>query len=87
MERLYRASWRWAPFMWQEVQDGILPALYAAAAPQAQGGTFYGPLGLEFAGGGVKPAHVPARARNDADCQRLWELSEQLTGVSYPKPN
>ncbi len=87
MERLYKASWRWAPFMWQEIQEGILPALYAAAAPQAQGGAFYGPLGLELAGGGVKPAHVPARARNDADCQRLWELSEQLTGVSYPKPN
>jgi len=87
MERLYKASWRWAPFMWQEIQDGILPALYAAAAPQAEGGAFYGPLGLELAGGGVKLAHVPARARNDADCQRLWELSEQLTGVSYPKPN
>ncbi|HTX97446.1 MAG TPA: SDR family oxidoreductase [Mycobacterium sp.] len=87
MERLYRASWRWTPFMWQEVEDGILPALYAAAAPQAQGGVFYGPLGLEIAGGGVKPAHVPARARNEADCQRLWELSERLTGVSYPKPN
>ncbi len=87
MERLYKASWRWAPFMWQEIPDGILPALYAAAAPQAQGGVFYGPLGLEIAGGSVRLAHVPARARNDADCRRLWELSEQLTGVSYPKPN
>ena len=88
MERLYKASWRWAPFMWQEIDDGILPALYAAAAPQAEGGAFYGPLGFyEIAGGGVKPAHVPARARNEADCRRLWELSEQLTGVSYPKPN
>ncbi len=88
MERLYKASWRWTPFMWQEIQDGILPALYAAAAPQAQGGAFYGPLGFfEVSGGGVKLAQVPARARNDADCQRLWELSEQLTGISYPKPN
>ena len=88
MERLYTASWRWAPFLWQEISDGILPALYASAAPLAQGGAFYGPRGLfEAAGGGVKPAHVPARARNDADCRRLWELSEQLTGVSYPKPN
>ena len=88
MERLYKASWRWTPFMWQEISDGSRPALYAAAAPQAQGGAFYGPLGFtETAGGGVKPAHVPARARNDADCRRLWELSEQLTGVTYPKPN
>jgi hypothetical protein len=35
----------------------------------------------------VKPAKVPARARNEDDCRRLWELSEQLTGVSYPTPN
>ncbi|MGZ4511495.1 MAG: SDR family oxidoreductase [Mycobacterium sp.] len=88
MERLYKTSWRWAPFMWQEIDDGILPALYAAATPQAEGGAFYGPLGLlEAAGGGVKPAHVPNRARNEDDCRRLWELSEQLTNVSYPKPD
>ena len=88
MERFYKASWRWTPFLWQEIDDGILPALYAAATPGAAGGAFYGPLGLlEAAGGGVKPAHVPARARADADCRRLWELSERLTGVSYPKPD
>ncbi|OIN79487.1 SDR family oxidoreductase [Mycobacterium malmoense] len=88
MERLYRASWRWAPFLWQEIDDGILPALYAAAAPHAEGGAFYGPRGFyEAAGGGVTLAKVPERARNENDCRRLWELSEQLTGVSYPKPN
>ncbi|CAM4091802.1 Fatty acyl-CoA reductase [Mycobacterium basiliense] len=88
MQRLYTLSWRFAPFLWQEVDEGILPALYAAATPQAEGGSFYGPRGLyEAAGGGVAEAKVPARARNDADCQRLWEVSEQLTGVSYPKPS
>ncbi len=88
MERLYKASWRWTPFLWQEIDEGILPALYAAATPQAEGGAFYGPHGFyEAAGGGVKLAKVPERARNDTDCRRLWELSEQLTGVSYPKPN
>ena len=85
MERLYKASWRWAPVLWQEIDDGILPALYAATTPQAEGGAFYGPRGFfELAGGGVAPAKVPARARNDDDCRRLWELSEQLTGVRYP---
>jgi len=38
-----------------------------------------------LAGGGVGPAKVPRRARNEEDCHRLWDLSEQLTGVSYPK--
>jgi NAD(P)-dependent dehydrogenase (short-subunit alcohol dehydrogenase family) len=86
MERLYRTSWRLAPFLWQEIDAGILPAVYAAATPQAEGGVFYGPRGFqELAGGGVGPAKVPRRARNEEDCHRLWDLSEQLTGVSYPK--
>ena len=44
------------------------------------------PRPLRGSGGGVKEAKVPSRARNDADSQRLWEVSERLTGVSYPKP-
>jgi NAD(P)-dependent dehydrogenase (short-subunit alcohol dehydrogenase family) len=88
MEQLYKLSWRLTPFLWQEIDEGILPALYAAAAPLAEGGAFYGPHGIyEAAGGGVTAAKVPARARDDADSRRLWELSEQLTGISYPKPN
>jgi NAD(P)-dependent dehydrogenase (short-subunit alcohol dehydrogenase family) len=88
MERFYKLSWRLTPFLWQEIDEGILPALYAATSPQAEGGAFYGPHGIyEAAGGGVAAAKVPARARNEADCRRLWDISEKLTGVSYPKPN
>src|SRR6201993_1849568 len=88
MERLFKLSWRLTPFLWQEIDEGILPALYAATSPQAEGGAYYGPRGIyEAAGGGVAVAKVPARARNDADCRRLWDISEKLTGVSYPKPN
>ncbi|GJN98407.1 oxidoreductase [Mycobacterium marinum] len=46
MQRFYTTSWRFAPFLWQEIEDGILPALYAAVTPQAEGGAFYGPRGL-----------------------------------------
>src|ERR1700753_2218610 len=85
MARLYQASWRFTPFLWQEIDEGVLPALYAAATPHAEGGAVYGPLRLyEAAAGGVRPAKIPAPARNEDDCRRLWELSEQLTGVSYP---
>ncbi|BBY09217.1 SDR family oxidoreductase [Mycobacterium noviomagense] len=88
MERLYKLSWQLTPFLWQDIAEGILPALYAAVSPDAEGGAFYGPRGVyELAGGGVKPAKVPARARNDADSRRLWEISEQLTGVRYPNSN
>ena len=86
LERFYRVSRTLTPFAWQEVDDAILPALYGAASPDAQGGVFYGPRGiLEVAGGGVKLAKIPDRARDDADTRRLWEASEQLTGVTYPK--
>jgi hypothetical protein len=85
LERSYRLSRRLTPFMWQEIDEGILPSLYAAVSPDAAGGAFYGPRGLlEMAGGGVTLANVPQRARNEADCRKLWEISEQLTGVSYP---
>jgi NAD(P)-dependent dehydrogenase (short-subunit alcohol dehydrogenase family) len=85
MERLYKISWRLTPFLWQEIDEGILPALYAATSPQAEGGAFYGPRGIyEAAGGGVTTAKVPARARDDAASRQLWEISEQLTGVRYP---
>src|SRR6202012_4131326 len=88
MQRLYTTSWRLAPFLWQEIDEGILPARYAAATPAAEGGAFYGPRGFyEAAGGGVALAKVPANARNEDDNRRLWQLSEQLTGVSYPDAN
>lgn len=87
MEQLYKLSWRLTPFLWQEIDEGILPALYAAVSAQAEGGAFYGPRGVyEAAGGGVTIAKVSRRARKEADCRRLWEVSERLTEMSYPKP-
>jgi NAD(P)-dependent dehydrogenase (short-subunit alcohol dehydrogenase family) len=88
LERFYRISRVVTPFAWQEIDDGILPELYAAASPDAEGGAYYSPRGLlELAGGGVKLGKIPNHARNEADCRRLWELSEQLTGVTFPTQN
>jgi NAD(P)-dependent dehydrogenase (short-subunit alcohol dehydrogenase family) len=88
MERFYRVSRRLTPFAWQEIDEGILPALYAAVSPAADGGAFYGPRGLlEAAGGGVTRAKIPGRAGDPGDCRRLWELSEKLTGVTFPTSN
>lgn len=87
-ERFMKLSQSLMPFMWQEIDEGIKPTLYAATSPQAAGGAFYGPHGLfEAAGGGVREAKTPAQASNDADARRLWDISETLTGVSYPKPD
>jgi NAD(P)-dependent dehydrogenase (short-subunit alcohol dehydrogenase family) len=85
-ERFMQVGQRLLPFMWQEMSEGIKPALYAATSPEAAGGAFYGPHGfLEAAGGGVQEAKTPAHAEGVADARRLWEISEQLTGVTYPE--
>lgn len=84
--RLTRLTWRLVPFMWLDVDEGIKPTLYAAVSPDAEGGRYYGPRGFyETVGGGVTFAGVPRLARNEADLNRLWQLSEQLTGASYPE--
>jgi NAD(P)-dependent dehydrogenase (short-subunit alcohol dehydrogenase family) len=85
LERFYRFTWRFTPFMWQEIDTGILPALYAASSPQAEGGAYYGPSGFAEVKGRAARATLPKSARSDADNRRLWDISEQFTGVAYPK--
>lgn len=83
--RLTQLTWRLLPFMWLDVDEGIKPTLYAAVSPDAQGATYYGPRGFyETARGGVTLAGIPRPARSEPDMSRLWQLSEQLTGVRYP---
>ena len=62
---------------------GALPTLYAATAEDVSGGDYFGPKGpFEMTGPPAK-AYMNKHARNDENAQKLWELSEQLTGVTY----
>jgi NAD(P)-dependent dehydrogenase (short-subunit alcohol dehydrogenase family) len=62
---------------------GALPTLYAATA-DIPGGTYIGPDGFRHMRG-HPAAHTPAWQALDIDMARLlWDLSEQLTGVSWP---
>ncbi|GBG38809.1 SDR family oxidoreductase [Mycobacterium montefiorense] len=84
--RLTRLTWRLLPFMWLDIDEGIKPTLYASVSADAEGGRYYGPRGFyETAGGGVTFAGVPRLARSEIDMQQLWQLSEELTGVTYPE--
>lgn len=66
----------------QPVTIGVLPLVRAAVDPAAQGGQFYGPQ-FRFAGHPV--LEIPSRrARDTSDARRLWEVSEELTGVAFP---
>jgi NAD(P)-dependent dehydrogenase (short-subunit alcohol dehydrogenase family) len=83
--RMARWSWSLVPFMWLDVDEGIKPTLYAAVSPDAEGGAYYGPRGFyETTRGGVTFAHMPRLATSRDDTDRVWRLSEQLTGVTYP---
>jgi NAD(P)-dependent dehydrogenase (short-subunit alcohol dehydrogenase family) len=67
----------------QSAEAGALPTLRAATDPSARGGEYFGPSGrFEFAG---HPVRVGSNERShDATAQQqLWEVSEQLTGISY----
>jgi NAD(P)-dependent dehydrogenase (short-subunit alcohol dehydrogenase family) len=70
----------------QSAEMGALPTLYAATYPGLEGGTYVGPDGFMEQRG--HPTVVEARptAYNKADAARLWEISEDLTGVKFPLP-
>jgi NAD(P)-dependent dehydrogenase (short-subunit alcohol dehydrogenase family) len=66
----------------QSAARGALPTLYAATV-DIPGGSFVGPDGFQEMRGNPTLV-VPARAAtNPETARRLWELSEQLTGVSF----
>jgi len=68
----------------QSAAAGAQPALFAAVSESAAPGAFYGPDGLFELSGRPAHAHVASRARDVAVARRLWEVSEELTGVRWP---
>jgi hypothetical protein len=68
----------------QSAEMGALPTLFAATAPGLPGDTYVGPDGPLEMRGHPRIVGRNGAARNAADAARLWELSEKLTGVTYP---
>jgi NAD(P)-dependent dehydrogenase (short-subunit alcohol dehydrogenase family) len=71
------------PLFGQGPADGALPTLYAATAEGVEGGGYYGPSRMFEMWGAPKPAVKSARAQDDDVADRLWSISEQLTGVQF----
>jgi hypothetical protein len=65
----------------QPAAAAALPALYQATAPAADGSAYAGPKG--HLRGAVTPGPFPRAALDQAAAERLWRLSEELTGVAY----
>ncbi|MCI4669719.1 MAG: oxidoreductase [Bacteroidia bacterium] len=67
----------------QPAWKGALPQLYAATEPQAEAGAYYGPDGFNEFSGYPKKAKLPQSAQNLNAQRKLWDVSEELTGISY----
>jgi len=67
----------------QDAAMGSLPTLYAATAPDVEGGDYIGPNRMFETWGHPTRVGTSARARDEHDATRLWELSEELTGVRF----
>jgi hypothetical protein len=72
------------PIASQDAYHGALPTLYAAAAPEAAPGGYYGPNGLMGLKGFPAATPIPTAAKDIATAQRLWAEAERLTSVSFP---
>ncbi|MFI6078240.1 SDR family oxidoreductase [Actinoplanes sp. NPDC051343] len=65
---------RWGVFV-HHVEQGAVPILYAAAAPDARGGRLYGPDGFgQFTGGPAELA-IYRRVRDEEEAAKLWEYT------------
>jgi hypothetical protein len=57
--------------------------LYAATAPEIEGGEYVGPTGLLNLRGPPGIQQPSELARDDTLAERLWEVSSELTGVTF----
>ncbi|MDQ3788246.1 MAG: SDR family NAD(P)-dependent oxidoreductase [Actinomycetota bacterium] len=78
---LFRA---FMPLIGQNATTGALPTLRAATDPAVLGGQYYGPSGLGETRGHPRLVTSSQQSYDVTIQQRLWALSEDLTGVKFP---
>ncbi|MHA0285348.1 SDR family NAD(P)-dependent oxidoreductase [Mycobacterium sp. C3-094] len=82
VERAFLAA---APLLFAQKPDGgALPSLHAATDPGVLGGQYYGPDGIGQQRGAPVVVASNALSYDVAQQQRLWTVSEELTGVTFP---
>jgi protochlorophyllide reductase len=76
--RVEALAYRLMDPLFQSAAMGALPQLFAATAPAAKPGGFYGPGGLGNLKGYPKACRIAPAALDAAACTRLWDVSEEL---------
>ncbi|MCF4122639.1 SDR family NAD(P)-dependent oxidoreductase [Antribacter sp. KLBMP9083] len=74
-----------APLISQDAAMGALPTVRAATDPAVLGGQYYGPDGRGERRGDPHLVASSPQAQNGTIQQRLWTVSEDLTGVKFPE--
>jgi NAD(P)-dependent dehydrogenase (short-subunit alcohol dehydrogenase family) len=72
-------------FLFQPAAQGALSTLFAATSPTARAGGYYGPDTFSETRGFPAPAKPPQQALDVEAAAHLWDVSEQLTGVPFPR--
>jgi len=67
----------------QPARRGALPMLYAATSREVTGGEYVGPGGFLNMRGAPDVQPSSDRSNDETLARRLWEVSEELTGVEY----
>ncbi|WP_067966534.1 SDR family NAD(P)-dependent oxidoreductase [Mycolicibacter icosiumassiliensis] len=72
------------PLVVQSAAMGALPTLRAATDPEVTGGQYYGPSGIGEQRGYPKLVDASKHAHDVELQQRLWAVSQELTGITFP---
>lgn len=67
----------------QKVTTGVLPMLFSGLSPELKGGEFIGPNGRFGLRGSPQIVKSNKRSYDDETSKKLWQISEELTGVKY----
>jgi len=66
----------------QPAKIGALPTLYAATVPGLKSGDYIGPDGWKEMRGYPRKVSCSPQARDEHMAARLWQVSQELTGVT-----
>lgn len=69
----------------QRIEMGALPTLYAATVENIKGADFVGPGGFLEMRGYPKKVESNSLSHDQDIAEKLWQISETLTGVKYPE--
>ena len=74
------------PFYAMKPPQGALPTLFAATSDEVVAGGYYGPHGWQQMRGYPKAVESTDAAKQADTANRLWDLSEEMTGVRFDLP-